>query len=469
MSVTEVSQGQHVAVLAFPYGGHGLTMISLTRRLASAAPNVQFSFFSTAKSNARLFPVRKSSINAGSIRPFNVDDGMPLNHVVKESSPEAVELFLKAAPVSFKKAMDTAVSETGRGFSCLLTDAFLAPFADEMAAELQVPWIPLYCTTPYDLSANVYTDLIRQRFLNSSRSHGNDETIKHQRLDFVPGLSLFQVMDLPQGILPTDSSKESLLSWTLSKTRNIMPKAAAIVINFCQELYPVPLQNDLYSLFPNLLNVGFLTLELPPPRLPPSSSDETGCLSWLDTRNPKSVVYIAFGTVSKLPPAEIMELAAAVEESQIPFLWVLDENSRQFLPTGFLENVSSFGKFVSWAPQTQVLGHPSTGVFITHSGSNSVFESIANEVPMICRPFFGDQPMNGRLVEEVWGIGVRIKGLVLTKSGVVKSLKLVLEDEVGKKMREKIHELNKLVLKAAAPNGRATQDFKSLVELILIL
>lgn len=92
-------------------------------------------------------------------------------------------------------------------------------------------------------------------------------------------------------------------------------------------------------------------------------------------------------------------------------------------------------------------------------------ESIANGVPMICRPFFGDHRMNARMVEEVWGIGVKVEGMVLTKSGVLQSLELMFSHE-GKKMRENVRHLKEIVIEAAGPNGSATRDLKNLAKSI---
>ncbi|KAG4956954.1 hypothetical protein JHK85_043334 [Glycine max] len=39
------------------------------------------------------------------------------------------------------------------------------------------------------------------------------------------------------------------------------------------------------------------------------------------------------------------------------------------------------------------------------------------------RPFFGDQGVVGRLIEDVWEIGVVMEGKVFTKNGLLKSLK----------------------------------------------
>ncbi|KAK9988916.1 hypothetical protein SO802_029155 [Lithocarpus litseifolius] len=105
---------------------------------------------------------------------------------------------------------------------------------------------------------------------------------------------------------------------------------------------------------------------------------------------------------------------------------------------------------------------------MTHCGSNSVSESVAYGVPLICRPFFGDQHMTGRMVEEVWGVGVKVEGGILTKSGLLKTLELILGHEKGKEMRDKAQALKHTVQVAASPNGTAAKDFSHLVELISV-
>jgi hypothetical protein len=133
------------------------------------------------------------------------------------------------------------------------------------------------------------------------------------------------------------------------------------VMNSFQKLDSTLLTNDLKSKFQDFLYVGFLTLPIPPPPLPPSHSDATGCLPWLDRQKLSSVAYISFGTVAAVSPNE----AEALEASGVPFLWSLRDNLKQLLPNGFVQRTSASmqGKIVAWAPQSQVLAHSAVGVY----------------------------------------------------------------------------------------------------------
>nr|CAB3491856.1 unnamed protein product [Digitaria exilis] len=57
----------------------------------------------------------------------------------------------------------------------------------------------------------------------------------------------------------------------------------------------------------------------------------------------------------------------------------------------------------------RVLCHPSVGGFFTHCGMNSTLEAVYAGVPMLTLPITSDQPVNSRLVVEVWKIGYGLK------------------------------------------------------------
>ncbi|KAK4538864.1 hypothetical protein RGQ29_032304 [Quercus rubra] len=429
----ETSPHKHVAVLAFPFGSHPLSLLTLARKLANVAPGVHFSFLNTQKSNHSLFSTAKPDMMISpNIKAYDVADGVPEGHVLSSNPIEAVELFIKASPENFKRGLEVTVSETGKKISCLISDAFLT-FAVELAEDLHVPWIP----------------------------SGAELEVQGATLEFIPGLSQMRVSDLPKEVL-SENVEGSLFARMLNQVGLVLPRATAVVLNSYEELNPPLLNRDLKSKFRKVLNVGFYTASLPSQ----SGLDLTGCMAWLDEQKERSVAYISFGTVATPPHNELIALAEALEVSGIPFLWSLKDNIKDLLPKEFVERIGIQGKIVAWTPQTQVLAHASIAVFVTQCGSNSVAESIANGVPLICRPFFADHHMTGRMVEEVWEIGVKVEDGILTNSGLLNSLELILGHEKGKAMRDKAEALKHTVQVAASPNGTAAKDFSHLVELL---
>ncbi|XP_039477171.1 UDP-glucuronosyltransferase 2A1-like isoform X1 [Oreochromis aureus] len=58
------------------------------------------------------------------------------------------------------------------------------------------------------------------------------------------------------------------------------------------------------------------------------------------------------------------------------------------------ETLGANTQIYDWIPQNDLLGHPKTRAFITHGGTNGIYEAIYHGVPMVGIPMFGDQPDN---------------------------------------------------------------------------
>ena len=257
------------------------------------------------------------------------------------------------------------------------------------------------------------------------------EYLEVKALDFIPGLSGIRVRDLPEEAISGDL--DSGISLMLYKMSLSLPKATAVVVNSFEELNPI-IATDLKSKLPKLL-----CLAPPTPSSSSSSGNTSGLLPWLDQQKARSVVYLSFGSILSPSPDELVALAEALETTGVPFLWSIKDSAKENLPKGFLETTTAGngnGKLVPWAPQMQILKHPSVGVHVTHGGWNSVMESISGRVPMICRPFFADNSLNRRQVEDVWGIGMGIEGGIFTTTALLTALQQVLFVR-GEKMREK--------------------------------
>jgi UDP:flavonoid glycosyltransferase YjiC (YdhE family) len=78
------------------------------------------------------------------------------------------------------------------------------------------------------------------------------------------------------------------------------------------------------------------------------------------------------------------------------------------LPAKFQVETQNRVFVTSWCPQEEVLTHPSVGGFLTHTGWNSIIESLCAGVPVICWPLFADQPINCSYACIEWGVGVKI-------------------------------------------------------------
>ncbi|KAI8022911.1 putative UDP-rhamnose:rhamnosyltransferase 1 [Camellia lanceoleosa] len=127
---------------------------------------------------------------------------------------------------------------------------------------------------------------------------------------------------------------------------------------------------------------------------------------WLDEQEPKSVVFVGFGSECKLTRDQTYEIASGLESSELPFLWALRKPSwasddLDALPQEFNRRISGRGKVcIGWSPQIEILGHPSIGGSLFHAGWGSVIETLQFGHCMIVLPLIIDQPLNARLLVE---------------------------------------------------------------------
>ncbi|CAA0812771.1 UDP-glycosyltransferase 73B1 [Striga hermonthica] len=152
------------------------------------------------------------------------------------------------------------------------------------------------------------------------------------------------------------------------------------------------------------------------------------CLDWLDRQAAGTVVLVSFGTTCSFTEEQVGEVAKGLERSGQSFVWVVREADRADIfaapaaeggsfgrrkngwEEGFEERVRDRGILVrDWAPQLQILAHPSTGGFVSHCGWNSCLESISMGVPMATWAQHSDQPANAALITKVLNVGIEIK------------------------------------------------------------
>lgn len=226
--------------------------------------------------------------------------------------------------------------------------------------------------------------------------------------------------------------------------------------------------------------VGPLTRPIEP------TDSENGVLDWLGMQPSESVIYVSFGSGGTLSAKQTTELAWGLELSRQNFVWVIrppmDDDAAaalftsadgrdgiaEYLPDGFLERTKKVGCVVPmWAPQAQILGHPSVGGFITHCGWNSTLESMVNGVPMIAWPLYAEQKMNAVMLTEELGVAIRpnvfpTKGVV-GREEIATMVRRLMEESEGNAIRAKVKELKYSAEKALSKGGSSYTSLSHVV------
>ncbi|KAL2253103.1 UNVERIFIED_CONTAM: UDP-glycosyltransferase 90A2 [Sesamum indicum] len=177
----------------------------------------------------------------------------------------------------------------------------------------------------------------------------------------------------------------------------------------------------------------------------------------------KPVLYVAFGTQVEISQAQFREIQIGLEKSRVNFLWLVRKNE---LDEGFEERVKSRGTVVKeWVDQREILEHETIRGFLCHCGWSSVMESICGKVPILAWPMTWDQPLNARMVVDVAGVGLRVKGCngFVESKALAKAAKELMEGSAGKEVRKKAEEVGDAAVKAVEEGG---SPWKALDQLI---
>lgn len=129
----------------------------------------------------------------------------------------------------------------------------------------------------------------------------------------------------------------------------------------------------------------------------------------IDTSPPAGFIYVSFGSVFVLNnPVEMKTLAKALSSlTQYTILWRITECD---LPSGLTFQDLQLGSHVhtiNWAPQNDILGSEKLAAFISHGGTNSVYEAAYHGVPQVNVPFMGDHRDHAARAE-AQGFGVTV-------------------------------------------------------------
>ncbi|KAL5752752.1 hypothetical protein ACOSQ2_023259 [Xanthoceras sorbifolium] len=359
--------------------------------------------------------------------------------------------------------------------TALIVDLF-GTEAMAIADELEMLKYVFIASNAWFLAATIYGPAVDKKVLD-------DEHINQKKPLKIPGCTPIRFEDTLEAFLdPNDPLYHGYLS-----VGRVIPTADGILVNTWEDLESKTLRalrDD------KLLGCVARTTVYPigPLARAVEAVAENQVLEWLDVQPTESVIYVSFGSGGTLPSKQMMELAWGLEQSQQRFIWVVRpplENdvsgsfltvgngpvgTVDYLPNGFLNRTHNVGLVVPmWAPQAQILEHPSVGAFLSHCGWNSTVESIVSGVPMIAWPLYAEQKMNATMLTEEIGVSVRSRELPTNRIVEREEIEMMVRrvmvmDKERHAMKNKVKELKNSALKASSKGGSSYNSLSQLTK-----
>ncbi|XP_076925130.1 7-deoxyloganetin glucosyltransferase-like isoform X2 [Bidens hawaiensis] len=466
----------HVVCIPLPAQGHINPMLNLAKILHSKG---FFITFVNTEFNHQRF-LKSLGSNALHDRPsFHFEtffDGLPpAKNPDATQDTESLLTSLHEHGLDPIKNILSKVSALYSPVTCIVADfamGFTLPAAEELGILAVLFWTAgagsLIC---YDQYPNLIQKGLMPLKDPSYLVNGYLDTV----VDFIPTMPGIRLKDIPPFVRIVHPGDEFMVGFS-DRELERGKRATAIIFNTFDELEGEIL--DALSLkYPLCYGIGPLHLlhnNIADKSLDSIKSnlwvEEPKCLKWLDDKEPLSVIYVNFGSVTVMTPQQLVEFCWGLAKSNYSFLWIIRPDlvigDSAILPSEFLEQTSNRGMLANWCPQQEVLSHPSLGGFLTHSGWNSTIESISYGVPMICWPFFADQQPNCWWSCNKWKIAMEIDNNV--KSEEVSKLVIeLMNGEKGKEMRKNAIDLkNKAEEACTFPTGSSVINLEKVIQLL---
>ncbi|XP_072957914.1 indole-3-acetate beta-glucosyltransferase-like [Typha angustifolia] len=444
----------HVLVFPYPNQGHINPMLQFSKRLASKGP--------TTTLLTTHFIINTVQPHAGPVRLAAISDGHDNGGFGSASSLEA---YLDRFDQVGSRTLSELIEERRRSgcpFTCMVYDTFV-PWAARVAMQHRLP-VVAFSTQSCAVSSVYY--YVNEGMLDVPAAGDTA---------FIAGLppmerSEFPSFTLKDGLYPT-LAKFALSQFNLEKVDwvlfNSFDELEGEVVTCLKSHWHaktvgpcVPLTSIDVHAADATIAYGINLLD----------AEQDVCMKWLSTKPTASVVYVSFGSFASLGPKQMQELASALKDCNKSFLWVVRSTEERDLPGDFLENLPEVnGLVVKWSPQLDVLAHEAVGCFITHCGWNSTLEALSSGVPMVAIGLWTDQPTNAKYIEQVWGVGVRVKageGGVFMKEEIVRCVKEVMEGEKGEEIKRNAKKWKELAKEAVSEGGSSDENLNEFVEYV---
>ncbi|CAN1854497.1 UDP-glucose flavonoid 3-O-glucosyltransferase 7 [Linum perenne] len=477
MEDKQEEQPLHIFVFPFMAHGHTIPMIDTAKLLASRGLKITVL---TTKLNSPLLTKSTLNTNTISVHAFDfptaaagLPDGCEDCDFISSRNLgfDVVEKFFKATFMlqdQFEQLLTKIRPD------CVLSDCFF-PWTTASAAKFGIPRLVFRGTSFFSSCVS-----------ESIRVHRPQDVVSSDSEPFlVPGLPDQVSVTRNQMPAPDKLPRESFIAKVMEQIGGSDKESSGSVHNTFHELEPAyadlynkEITNKVWSIGPvSLCNNEVKDRANRGGR--ESTVDQHSLFQWLDSKPPRSVVYVCFGSLTNFSDSQLKEIAAGLESSGQQFIWVVrkreEDSDEKWLPKGFEERIEGKGLIIrGWAPQVLILEHEAVGGFLTHCGWNSTMEGITAGLPMVTWPVSAEQFYNEKFVTEVLGVGVRVgvEEWTMYGGGVVEGEKVaaavvkVMSSTAAEEMRRRVGELGKMARRAVKEGGSSFRNLDDLIGVV---
>uniref|UniRef100_A0A8C5GI97 UDP-glucuronosyltransferase n=1 Tax=Gouania willdenowi TaxID=441366 RepID=A0A8C5GI97_GOUWI len=193
-----------------------------------------------------------------------------------------------------------------------------------------------------------------------------------------------------------------------------------------------------------LIRLDF-TFEYPRPTMPnvvyiggfqvkPSNPLPKELEEFVQSSGEHGVIIMTLGTLLNDLGPEVMQVFASAF-ANIPQKVVWRFNGKA--PEGLGNNTM----LLKWLPQNDLLGHPKTKAFVTHGGTNGIYEAIYHSVPILGVPLIFDQYDNIERMK-ARGVAEMLEVTALDVDSLTRALRNIVDP--NKPYKENMHRLSQL-------------------------
>ncbi|XP_058109365.1 UDP-glycosyltransferase 76B1-like [Magnolia sinica] len=449
MQIQEM-KAPRLVMFPLPFQGHINPMIQLATLLHSKGFSITIIHTHFNAPNPSNFP---------NFHFECISDGLSNDQALNLEPLTLASILNETCQVPFEDCLSRLLSDGTDGLiKCIITDVVLH-FTGAVAKKWGLPRIVLR-TNSASSSGAVAAYKLRQEKGNIS--------IKDQQPDALVSEFLpLRIKDLPDYSLTDPEMLERLVA----NVKNSTKASSGFIVNTFDSIEASALEKFRKGYHPlPIFAIG------PLHKFSPGASNsllkqDHSCITWLDKQAPHSVMYVSFGSLASINKTDVVEIAWGLANSDQAFLWVVRPGSIRGddwveLPEGFEEKTRERGWIVKWAPQQEVLAHPSVGGFWTHNGWNSTLESICEGVPMLCCPYLWDQKVNARYVSYVWRVGLQLEN-GFERGEMEWAIRRLMVETEGKEIRERVSGLKENAISCLRRGGSSHESLESLIDLIM--